>query len=182
MKLLVGLGNPGKNYNNTRHNIGFAMIDFLFSEWLKKENFDDWGKNTKFKAEISVGNINGEKIILAKPLTFMNNSGETVQALASYFKIPNEDIYVFHDELDLLCGNYKIQFDRSGAGHNGVLSIIEKLGTQAFNRIRIGIAKEDKQKQGKGADYVLNKFNLLEKIKLKDVKKKILDDMKKVIQ
>ncbi len=181
MKLLVGLGNPGKNYDNTRHNIGFAMIDFLYSEWLKKENFDAWGINKKFKAELTVGIINGDKVMLVKPLTFMNNSGETVQALAGYFKIANKDIYIFHDELDLLCGNYKIQFNRSGAGHNGVLSIIEKLGSQEFNRIRIGIAKPDKQKQGQGADYVLNKFNLIEKIKLKEVKKKILEEIKKII-
>lgn len=181
MKLFVGLGNPEKKYLTTRHNVGFSMIDFLYNEWLKKENFDDWGKNKKFSSEMAVGTVNGEKIILSKPLTFMNNSGVAVQALVNYFKISIKNVYVFHDELDLKCGDYKIQFDKSSAGHNGVASIIELLGTQEFTRIRIGIGKEDKQKHGNGADFVLNKFSLIERIKLKDVKKKILQEIKKVV-
>jgi len=181
MKLFVGLGNPEQKYEGTRHNIGFAMIDFLYNEWLKKENFDDWGKNKKFNSEFTVGTVNGEKIILAKPLTFMNNSGTAVQAIVNYFKIPTKDVYVFQDELDLKCGDYKIQFNKSSAGHNGVASIIELLGTQEFTRIRIGIGKEDKQKQGNGADFVLNKFNLIERMKLKDVKKRILEEIKKLL-
>jgi len=181
MKLLVGLGNPEKKYDGTRHNIGFALVDFLYNEWLKKENFDEWGKNKKFSSEMTVGTVNGEKVILAKPLTFMNNSGVAVQALVNYFKIPIKDVYVFQDELDLKCGDYKIQTNRSSAGHNGIASIIELLGTQEFTRIRIGIGKEDKEKQGKGADYVLSKFSLIERLKLKEVKKKILEEMHKLL-
>jgi len=180
MKLFVGLGNPESKYDNTRHNIGFAMVDFLYSEWLKKENFDKWGANKKFSAEFTVGTVNNEKIMLVKPLTYMNNSGVAVQTIANFFKLEPKDIYVFHDELDLKLGDYKIQFNKSSAGHNGVASIIEKLGSQEFTRIRIGIAKEDKQKQGKGADYVLNKFTLMERLKIKEVKKKILEEIKKI--
>lgn len=181
MKLLVGLGNPEKQYDGTRHNIGFALIDYIYKEWLQKENFDDWGKNKKFNSDFTVGTVNGEKIILAKPLTFMNNSGTAVQAIINYFKMETKDIYVFQDELDLKCGDYKIQFNRSSAGHNGIASIIEHLGTQEFTRIRIGIGKEDKQQQGKGADFVLNRFTLIERLKLKEVKKKILEEIKKLI-
>jgi len=182
MKLLVGLGNPEKKYDGTRHNIGFALVDFIYSEWLKKENFDDWGNNKKFNAELTTGTLGKEKIILAKPLTYMNNSGQAVQAIMQFFKIQPKDLYVFHDELDLLCGTYKIQTGRSCAGHNGVASIINNLDSKDFNRIRIGIGKEDKTKQGESADFVLNKFSLLEKLQLKKVKEKILEDIKKIIQ
>lgn len=178
MKLIVGLGNPEKQYDNTRHNIGFALVDYLYDEWLSKENFDHWSKNKKLQADVAVGTISGEKIILAKPTTYMNNSGQSVQAITSYFKIGPKDIYVIHDELDLTFGNYKIQSSKSSAGHNGVESIIKQLGTEDFNRIRIGIGKEDKEKQGPGAKFVLNRFGVIEKLKLRDIKKKLLEEIK----
>ncbi len=181
MKLIVGLGNIGKKYDNTRHNIGFDVLDFVFDNWLKKETFSNWKETKKFQAVISEGNLNGEKIILAKPTTFMNDSGVAVQTLMSFYKITPPDLIIIHDDLDILFANYKIQNDRSAAGHNGIKSIIEKIGTQAFTRIRIGIGKEDKKKQGETVDFVLNKFNLLEKLKIKEIKKKILDELKKLI-
>ena len=181
MKLIVGLGNPEKKYDNTRHNIGFMMVDYLYEEWLKKENFDLWGRNKKLLADVSAGTINNEKVMIAKPLTYMNNSGRSVQAMASYFKVEPKDIYILHDELDLTLGNYKIQVGKSSAGHNGVESIINQLGNNDFNRIRIGIGKEDKEKQGPGVKFVLNRFGIMEKLKLRDVKKKLLQEIKELI-
>ncbi len=182
MKLIVGLGNPEKKYNNTRHNIGFSIIDFIYDEWLSKENFDHWSRNKKYQSDVAVGTINGEKIILAKPLTFMNNSGLAVRAIASYFNLEPNDIYVIHDELDLTLGNYKIQSGKSSAGHNGAESIIKHLGSSEFNRVRVGIGKEDKDNQGPGSKFVLNRFGILEKLKLRDVKKKILEELKNIVQ
>lgn len=181
MKLILGLGNPDKKYQNTRHNIGFAMLDYIFDNWLKAEGFSAWSENKKFQALISEGAINNEKIIIAKPLTFMNNSGIAAQALLSYYKINPSDLIVIHDELDLILGNFKIQKNISSAGHNGIGSIIEMIGTQDFTRARIGVGREDRKAQGNGADFVLGKFNLLEKLKLKDVKKKILEALKETI-
>ena len=182
MKLIVGLGNPEKKYDNTRHNIGFMLVDYLYEEWLSKEDFDSWGRNKKLLADVSIGTINNEKIMIAKPLTYMNNSGRSVQAIAAYFKIAAKDIYVLHDELDLTLGNYKIQTGKSSAGHNGVESIINQLGNNDFSRIRIGIGKEDKAKQGPGVKFVLNRFGIFEKLKLREVKKKILQEIKDAIQ
>jgi len=178
MRLIFGLGNPGKKYQNTRHNIGFAAIDFIFEEWLKGEGFSAWHEEKKFQAEISEGNLNGEKIILAKPQTFMNNSGACAGALVNFYKVEPENVIVIHDDLDIAFGELKVQTDRSSAGHNGVQSIIDRLGTQAFTRVRVGIAKADRAKQGEAADYVLNKFGLVERLKLKVVKNKILEEIK----
>ena len=181
MKLIVGLGNPEKKYDNTRHNIGFMMVDYIYEEWLKKENFDLWGRNKKLLADVSTGTINNEKVMIAKPLPYMNNSGRSVQAMAAYFKVEPKDIYILHDELDLTLGNYKIQVGKSSAGHNGVESLINQLGNNDFTRIRIGIGKEDKEKQGPGVKFVLNRFGIMEKLKLRDVKKKLLQEIKDLI-
>ena len=178
MHLILGLGNPGKKYQNTRHNIGFAAIDFLFEEWLEGEGSTAWHEEKKFQAEISEGNLNGEKIILAKPQTFMNNSGTSTSALVNFYKVEPKNIVVIHDDLDIAFGEIKVQTDRSSAGHNGIKSIIERLGTQAFTRVRVGIGKADRAKQGEAADYVLNKFGLVERLKLKVVKNKILEEIK----
>ncbi|MFH0988292.1 MAG: aminoacyl-tRNA hydrolase [Parcubacteria group bacterium] len=178
MKLVIGLGNPGKKYQGTRHNAGFIMLDFIFDNWLKDEGFSDWKKDKKFQAEISEGTINNEKIILAKPQTFMNESGIAAQALLSYYKTDSTNLIVIQDELDLPFGNYKIQTNISGAGHNGIGSIIQHLGTQNFQRVRIGVGKTDRGSQGDVANFVLGKFNLLEKLKLKEVKRKILENIR----
>ncbi len=112
----------------------------------------------------------------------MNNSGHSVQAVKSYYKIKPENIYIVHDDLDLKLGTYKIQFDKSSAGHNGIKSIIRQTGSQAFNRIRVGVAKQDKNKQGDTAKFVLNDFNLLERHKLKAVKKHVLEQIKQILR
>ncbi len=182
MKIIIGLGNPGKKYLFTRHNIGFAMLEFLRDEWLQAEGFSNWSDNSKFQSRLCEGNLNGQKIILAKPTTFMNNSGEAVSALMNFYKIEPQDLIVIHDEVDLPFGNYKIQNDKSDAGHNGIKSIIEKINSQNFTRVRIGVGKEDKAKQGDTARYVLNNFGFLEKFKLKELKLKILEELKNKLQ
>lgn len=181
MKLIIGLGNPGKKYQNTRHNVGFMALDFIVKNWLIKNDFTEWKEVKRFQAEISEGAVNGEKIILAKPQTFMNDSGLSVQSLLSYYKLSPNDLMVIHDDLDIEFGKYKIQTDRSSAGHNGVQSIIDHLGTQNFTRIRIGIGRIDKETQGETVNFVLNKFNLLEKLKLKELEKKVLEEIKNIL-
>jgi len=137
MKLIIGLGNPGKEYTHTRHNVGFLFIDFL----REKLGFSPFTTDAKMLAETSTGAINGEKIVLVKPTSFMNNSGSTVQNLLQFYKLSSQDIIVIHDDLDITTGSYKQTFSSRSAGHNGVQDIINKLGTQDFLRIRIGIDK-----------------------------------------
>jgi PTH1 family peptidyl-tRNA hydrolase len=157
IKLIVGLGNPTKQYEDTRHNAGFIILD----EIQKKFAWPEFEGNKKFQAEISEGLIGGEKIILVKPQTFMNNSGQSVQAVMSFYKIPIEDLTVIHDDLDIELGAFKASTDSSAAGHNGVTSIFETLGTQKIRRIRIGIegAECKKDRVMSGSDFVLQNFS-----------------------
>jgi PTH1 family peptidyl-tRNA hydrolase len=138
MKLIFGLGNPGKQYQKTRHNFGFLALDTL-RNFLLTEQIGPWELSKKFNAEICGCTWRGEKIILARPMTFMNESGIAVQLLAHYYKIAPREIIVVHDEKDLLFGTFKYTTGSRSAGHNGVGDIIEKLGTQDFARIRIGV-------------------------------------------
>lgn len=167
MKLIVGLGNLGEKYDNSRHNVGFTVLDHLLQKVEKvKETF--WEKNTKFKAYIKEVELEGEKVILMKPATFMNESGRAVQSYAAYFKIQSEDIYIIHDELDLPLGKIRVRFGGSGGGHNGVNSVIEHLGTDKFLRIRCGIGKEAREHTTHDtSDYVLGTFEPHEKGKVK---------------
>lgn len=161
MKLIVGLGNPGKEYENTRHNIGFMTID----EYFKQKNIiPNW--QNKFKAEYSTITLNGEKIYFLKPLTYMNLSGQAVQEIMHYFKITASEILVVHDDLDLPIGRYRIKISSSAGGHNGIKSIIESIGTQDFARLKVGISK-DKNYDTK--DYVLGNFNSTELKTLKEL-------------
>lgn len=151
MKYFVGLGNPGKNYEKTRHNVGFMVIDELCKRWglsLNKE---------KFKGIYGMGTINGEKVILLKPLTYMNLSGESIRPLLDYYEIPLEDLIVIYDDLDLPTGKIRLRTKGSAGGHNGIKSSIQHLGTQDFKRLRIGI---DRPKNGmQVVDYVLGVFS-----------------------
>jgi PTH1 family peptidyl-tRNA hydrolase len=164
-KLIVGLGNPGKQYEKTRHNVGFMILDALHTH-LKSEGINNWELSKKFNAEISGCTIRGEKIILAKPLTFMNRSGETVGLIGQFYKLTHKDLIVVHDDKDIPLGEIKIQQDRGHAGHNGIKSIMEILGTKDFVRVRIGIASENKKKMEDTASFVLKKFGVFEKKKL----------------
>ncbi|MBZ4221170.1 aminoacyl-tRNA hydrolase [Bacillus wiedmannii] len=150
MKLIVGLGNPGREYELTRHNIGFMAIDELAKRWNISLN------EQKFKGIFGAGFVNGEKVILLKPLTYMNLSGESIRPLMDYYKIDVEDFVVLYDDLDIPVGKLRLRMKGSAGGHNGVKSTISHLGTQEFQRIRMGI---DRPKNGmKVVDYVLGRF------------------------
>ncbi|WP_041808478.1 aminoacyl-tRNA hydrolase [Evansella cellulosilytica] len=151
MKLVVGLGNPGSKYDGTRHNVGFEVIDRC--QQLFQLDLDQ----SKFKGIYGYKVIEGEKIFLLKPLTFMNLSGESVIPLMKYFKIPTEDLLVIYDDLDLAPGKIRLRQKGGAGGHNGMKSIISHLGTEEFNRIRIGIGRPPK---GYAVpDYVLGSFS-----------------------
>ena len=150
MKLIIGLGNPGKDYADTWHNLGFMALD----KFQKFHSFGKFKKEAKLLSEISVGQTGKEKIILAKPLTFMNNSGQAVALLGHYFKITAKDIIVIQDDLDLALGKIRLAGNSSAGGHNGIKSIIETLHTKEFIRIKIGV-KTDKLEKMDAADYVL---------------------------
>ncbi len=137
MKLIIGLGNPGKEYNGTRHNFGFAVIDAL-----GKKYGASFSLNKKFNAEVGETFINGEKIILAKPQTFMNKSGISVQALMSYFNITTDRVWIIYDDIDLDLGSVRIRSTGSAGGHKGVQSIMDSIGTQEFPRFRMGIKSD----------------------------------------
>lgn len=156
MKIIIGLGNPGRDYEKTRHNIGFMMLDYLKQTW----NLSSFVINKKFDAEIAEGNFAGEKVILMKPQTFMNLSGIAVRKILDFYKLTPKDILVIQDELDLPLGKYKIATDSSAAGHNGIKNIIEHLGTQTFTRLRIGIATptQDATCLRNAHDFVLDAF------------------------
>ncbi|WP_027086713.1 aminoacyl-tRNA hydrolase [Cohnella panacarvi] len=150
MKWIVGLGNPGAEYANTRHNVGFMVID----ELARKHGSDVSGN--KCKARTGEVRILGEKIALIKPMTYMNLSGESVRAFMDYYKVKLEDLIVVYDDLDTEVGRIRLRYQGSAGGHNGIKSIIQHTGTQTFNRIRIGISRP---KPGIViSDYVLSPF------------------------
>lgn len=172
MWLIVGLGNPGSQYAQTRHNAGWVALDKIATVCRAA----DW-RADKSGALITQCMIGDHKIMLVKPQAFMNLSGVATQQIASYYKVPPANIIVLHDDMDFAIGALKVQFDRSGAGHNGVLDIIEKLGTQAFHRVRIGIGP----KVGDGADFVLQKFSTGELSTLREALDKITECVTGVI-
>jgi PTH1 family peptidyl-tRNA hydrolase len=153
MKLIIGLGNPGAEYDNTRHNVGFAAVDAFAAE-------EDgvWKKDAKRKAETCTLKMGEETVILAKPTTFMNLSGEAASALASFYKVSPADILVIHDEMDLDPGVLRFKADGGAAGHNGIISIQEQTGTDKFARLRIGIG-HPKQMAREGKDHVLSQLS-----------------------
>ena len=152
MFLIVGLGNPGKQYENTRHNVGFDAIDVLVDEYRIPSS----GK--QHKAMYGKGVIEGQKVILAKPLTYMNLSGEAVRAMVDYYKIdPETELLVIFDDISMAPGNIRIRKKGSAGGHNGIKSIITHLGTQNFQRIKVGVG--EKPKNWDLADYVLGTFS-----------------------
>jgi len=154
MKLIVGLGNPGEEYAKTRHNIGFQVTDLVHND-LK---FDEFQLKNKFDAYLSEGDFKNEKVFLAKPATFMNLSGTAVQKISSFYKIESKDIWIIVDDLDLKLGDIKIKEKGSAGSHNGLISIIQCLGTENFPRFKIGIESRE-SRQIKGKDFVLNQFS-----------------------
>ena len=135
MKCIVGLGNPGKKYEMTRHNIGFLAIDQLAAKHGITVN------ETKFNAIMGTGRINGERVVLVKPLTYMNLSGEAVRPILDYYKIAIEDVLVIYDDLDMVPGKLRLRPKGSAGGHNGIKSLIQHLGTMEFKRLKLGIGR-----------------------------------------
>jgi len=180
MILVVGLGNPGKKYANTRHNLGFRVID----EFAKKNNFPDFKLSKKFLAEISKSSFNNQKIILAKPQTFMNLSEKAVKLLIENCKLKVENLFVVHDEIDLPLGKIRISKGRGAAGHKGVESIIKELKTKKFVRFRIGIqpANNEQRTANKTEKFVLGKFTKQEENIVKEVIKKTAEAIEMAIK
>ena len=151
MKLIVGLGNPGAKYAGTRHNAGFSVID----ELAERHNIK--GDTCKHKALIGKGVINGEKVILAMPQTFMNLSGESVRAIMDFYKLTVDDLIVVYDDIDLDVGKIRIREKGSAGGHNGMKNIILHSGSQDFVRVRVGVGKKPEHMDL--ADHVLSRFS-----------------------
>ena len=178
MKIIIGLGNPGQQYDNTRHNIGFAIVDKLQAHFA----FPAFGFHKKFQAEISEGSNAEEKIILVKPQTFMNLSGIAVRAILDFYKLSPADIIVIQDDLDIAIGTFKIATDSRSAGHNGVQNIIDHIGTQQFTRLRLGVGAVTTNTPScrLGAhDFVLGRFSAEEKEKINQLFDEILEAIKK---
>ena len=165
MKLIVGLGNPGREYETTRHNVGFMVID----NYCKKYNKS---YSSKFNGLYIQSDINGEKVIFLKPQKYMNLSGEVIRDFVHYFKIKIEDILIINDDLDINIGKYKLKANGSSGGHNGLKNIESNIGTNKYKRLKIGISN-DKNRDTK--DYVLGKFNIEEKKILDNIIKKSED-------
>ena len=166
LKLIVGLGNPDKEYENTRHNVGFMVLD----EFAKYNNLEFNKK--KFDGIYLETVIKGEKVIFLKPLKYMNLSGEVIKKYVDYFKINKEDLLIIHDDMDLEIGSFKIRYKGGSAGHNGLKNIESNLHSNEYKRVKIGISKP---KYGDTINYVLGKFNKEELEKLGFVFKDMLN-------
>lgn len=151
--LIVGLGNPGKEYDGTRHNIGFLCLD----EFAKANGFPGWTDKKDLKCQLSTHTLGDTRVILCKPTTFMNLSGEAVQAVSNFYKLSPAQTVVVHDELDINFGHIRTRVGGSAAGHNGIKSVTQHIG-EDYGRIRIGIGPK-KPAQIDSADFVLQKFN-----------------------
>ncbi len=175
MILIVGLGNPGSRYEATRHNVGFRIVD----RWVNRQRQQVW--RDKFEGQfVSINRANGERVIALKPMTFMNLSGFSVRAASSFFKLEPAEVLVVHDELDLPFGEFRLKLGGGDAGHNGVGSIIEQMGTDAFARLRFGIGRPPPDFVGSGADFVLEGFppaDLPRVEELIDESSKVLDQV-----
>lgn len=178
MKLVIGLGNPEDKYINTRHNLGFEALN----QYIKDKNLGKWSMEDKFKAEV----IKTGELIFARPQTYMNNSGMAVSALVNFYKIKPEDVIIIYDELDLPLGKIKVRQGGAAAGHHGVESIMEALGTDQFIRVRLGIgnlktqSSEHKQSHVSAEKFVLEPFIHSEKAHVKHMIKqaiKALDEL-----
>ncbi len=168
--LIVGLGNPGREYAKTRHNIGFILVDVL------AEAFGIRMMRVQSKAITGSGMVEGCKVILAKPQTYMNLSGESVSALMRFYKVPLENLIVLHDDLDLPFATIRLRPGGGSAGQKGIASIIERLGTQTFARFRFGIGRPPGQMDP--AAYVLQDFSKVEQAELKFISDRVVQAIK----
>lgn len=161
--LIIGLGNPGPEYEGTRHNIGFAALD----AFVEATNLGPWIHKKDLKCDMATGRLGETQVIAIKPTTFMNLSGEAAQAVAHFYKIPTERIVAVYDELDVDFGQIRLRTGGSSAGHNGVKSLIQHLG-EDFGRVRIGIGPKTPE-QMDSADFVLAKFSSEQQKQLKNL-------------
>jgi PTH1 family peptidyl-tRNA hydrolase len=160
VKLIVGLGNIGSKYANNRHNIGFMIVDKLVEKY-----HGDWSKESKLSADVAKLKINEETVIIAKPTTLMNGSGNAVEKLMQFYKISTDDVWIIYDDLDTEFGMARVRSQGSSGGHNGIGSIIDKLGSD-FKRFRFGISLNDRSIEPSEV-YVLKPFNKDEEPKLR---------------
>lgn len=186
MKLIIGLGNPGEEYENSRHCVGFVVVDAIAKMAGSKFSFEK-----KFNAEVAKSRFNGRPAILAKPFTFVNKSGEAARKLKLFYKIKPNDVVVIHDDLDIEFGSFKLSFAKHSGGHRGVQSVIDGLKTDKFWRLRIGTANRKlttarhqrtlKAKKESVGNFVLSRFTPSEQSELKKVIKKALDKLAEVV-
>jgi PTH1 family peptidyl-tRNA hydrolase len=169
--LILGLGNPGKEFEKTFHNVGRETVEKIQKEW----GFSDWQKKEKEFAEICQGKVFNQKVILAKTLVYMNESGKAAKALLDFFKIKPEHLIVIQDEADLAIGKVKISQNRGPAGHKGIVSLIEYLKTKNFVRLRIGIRKN---KKDKAQVFVLKKIKTEDKKTIEKAQEKTISLLK----
>lgn len=182
MKLVIGIGNPGRKYEGARHNVGFLVVDALAEKIIDYQ----WSMVNKYNSLI----IDHQPLaIFCKPQTFMNSSGIAVSKLVNFYKIKFDDIWVIHDDLDIALGEYKIQKGVGPKLHYGIKSIDEELGTEQYWRVRVGVENRKKMEDGrwkienfaKGEEYILQNFTLKEHSKLNDVTSKIVEELIKII-
>lgn len=171
--LLVGLGNPGTEYARTRHNVGFMAVD----ELVRRYSFDSF--KSKFKGQITTGTIDTNKVMLLKPETYMNLSGESVLRACTFYKIKPEDVIVFHDDMDLAIGKVKVKRGGSAGGHNGLKSIDSHIG-QNYIRVRIGVGRPEHKEDV--VNWVLSKFNPSDKQTIDAVISKIADHISLLLE
>ena len=174
MKLIVGLGNPGPEYDRTRHNMGFKVIDKLSAKYSIEVN------NSKFKGMYGTGLINGEKIILFKPYTYMNLSGEAVEQIAAFYKVSLEDLIVIYDDIDIAPGLIRIRKSGSAGSHNGMKSVTQMMGSTAFPRVRVGTGKPDNTDHL--IEYVIGAIDEDEKPLLEEGIQKAADAVSMIIE
>ncbi|NUP06324.1 MAG: aminoacyl-tRNA hydrolase [Polyangiaceae bacterium] len=171
MWLVVGLGNPGREYASHRHNVGFMAVDELASR-LKADSFRE-----KFSAQYAKASHAGEDIVLLKPMTFMNLSGQSVQPAAAFFKVAPANVLVLHDEIDLPFNDLRLKLGGGHAGHNGLRSMIQSLGTPDFARVRIGVGRPPAGYKGEVADFVLSSFDTMERAELPDLLQRAVESV-----
>jgi peptidyl-tRNA hydrolase, PTH1 family len=173
--LIISLGNPGLSYKKNRHNIGHHFIDYLTNKWQG----DEWKENKKCLATINPININDQKIILAKSLVFMNQSGKALALLRKFYSLILQNIYIVHDDTDISLGNFKISYGRGSAGHKGIESIIEHFRSKNFNRIRIGV-RSSFFKNEKAEKLVLKNLSFQENQAIKNIFPIIEEQLKNI--
>ncbi len=171
MKLIVGLGNIGERYENTRHNVGFMVLDGLVGE-------DEWKESKELKGMyIKKGNV-----VFVKPLTFMNESGRAVSGFKNFYKVSLEDVYVVHDDLDITLGEYKLQKGVGPKVHNGISSVEEQLGDKDFWRVRMGVDNREGSRVIAGEDYVLGRFSKEERMVVNETVGRVVRELKGVLE